>query len=320
MTNGADFQQVAQAASDPNVNLEYLRQIAASYPGLRPVIAMNPATYPDLLKWLESLNDPQVNAALEERKRAIAAGVFGAHLAPPVTPAPASAPMPVFAPTASASASEPQTAASGLAAVNSEVSEGSSKRAVFLILALVLAALVIGFAVAIFTGVINLGGSQKAAPVASATVEKQVIATPSTPTEKTPEEAEPTPEDEIRYPAPADAQAVPKFISPSQNIGCVINKDYAYCSIRTREYLTEGPGACQGVFGLKVNASGEAVQTCNDEANKAISESFPTLEYGKASKVGDYACTMESSGVTCWNMKTGYGFNMRRADFSAGKR
>ena len=52
---------------DPQAPLETLHELAQDYPGLRPYIAANPRTYPDLLDWLGSLGDPAVDAALAAR-------------------------------------------------------------------------------------------------------------------------------------------------------------------------------------------------------------------------------------------------------------
>ena len=57
----------AAQASDPGTDLAVLAQIAQDAPELRAHLAANPSTYPDLLGWLGSLNDPGVNAALAAR-------------------------------------------------------------------------------------------------------------------------------------------------------------------------------------------------------------------------------------------------------------
>ena len=59
----------AGAAGDPATPLPDLMSIAASRPDLRPLIAQNPSTYPDLLQWLGQLGDPAIDAALARRVR-----------------------------------------------------------------------------------------------------------------------------------------------------------------------------------------------------------------------------------------------------------
>ncbi|AOZ73270.1 hypothetical protein BK816_08230 [Boudabousia tangfeifanii] len=376
MSNQQDFEQIARAAADPNVDLEYLRSIAASYPGLRPTIALNPAAYDELLTWLGSLRDPAVDAALAARRAghtgATAAGtVAGAasagHYAPQTqTGAPAGAaagasvaggagvsgtagsagvageagagsagagfqPMPFEQVAGGAGVAAAAAGAAGN--YNPEQGEGESKKKVWLIILLVLLAiaLVLGLLFAFLRGSGSQGTDSDAGgvkPAATATPnEDENAVTKEEPTiaveteDETPEASpEPTQEAPDRFPAPADAKEIPGFISPSQNIGCYINNDQAYCSIVTRDYAKEGAGACVGVFGMKVTKDGDAQQTCDDPAKGQIHDGLPTLDYGSSSKIGHFACSMERSGVTCWNMQTGKEFSMRRADFSSGQR
>jgi hypothetical protein len=46
-----------------------LREIASTVPEARAAVASNPKAYPDLLTWLANLGDPDVDEALERRKR-----------------------------------------------------------------------------------------------------------------------------------------------------------------------------------------------------------------------------------------------------------
>ena len=72
MTNPSDF-TLAQAA-DPSTPAAVLGEMATHRPDLRAAIASNPTAYPDLLDWLRSFGDPQIDAALAARARAAAAG------------------------------------------------------------------------------------------------------------------------------------------------------------------------------------------------------------------------------------------------------
>lgn len=58
---------VARAAADPATPLAELMSIAGVRADLRPLVAANPSTYPDLLQWLAGLNEPAVNQALAAR-------------------------------------------------------------------------------------------------------------------------------------------------------------------------------------------------------------------------------------------------------------
>ncbi|WP_460886719.1 DUF7937 domain-containing protein [Promicromonospora xylanilytica] len=55
-------------ALDPATPLADLAKIVQESPHLRPQVAANPSTYPALLDWLGALGDPQVDAALRNRR------------------------------------------------------------------------------------------------------------------------------------------------------------------------------------------------------------------------------------------------------------
>ena len=59
----------AEQAANPGTDPAMLSRIATEAPELRPYLAWNPSTYPALLDWLASLNDPVVTAALQARGR-----------------------------------------------------------------------------------------------------------------------------------------------------------------------------------------------------------------------------------------------------------
>ena len=68
-----DLEDMQRQAADPHTPLSTLQSIAQDYPELRPVLALNPSTYPGLLEWLRDLDEPEVNQALAERARREAA-------------------------------------------------------------------------------------------------------------------------------------------------------------------------------------------------------------------------------------------------------
>lgn len=61
-------------AINPDTPLARLQTIAQDAPEMRPVLALNPSTYPDLLDWLGELQDTQVNAALAKRAELVQRG------------------------------------------------------------------------------------------------------------------------------------------------------------------------------------------------------------------------------------------------------
>lgn len=62
-----DLTQEQLEAINPDTPLNRLQTIAQDAPELRPLLALNPSTYPDLLDWLAELQDTQVNDALAKR-------------------------------------------------------------------------------------------------------------------------------------------------------------------------------------------------------------------------------------------------------------
>lgn len=58
---------VARMAADPATDWDTLHWIAENHPELRPVVAGNPNTYPELLEALADLDDPAINAVLMRR-------------------------------------------------------------------------------------------------------------------------------------------------------------------------------------------------------------------------------------------------------------
>ena len=58
------------AAASPTTPAAELARIAASRPDLHPALAVNPATYPDLVDWLRTSPDPAVQTALAQRTTA----------------------------------------------------------------------------------------------------------------------------------------------------------------------------------------------------------------------------------------------------------
>ena len=62
--------QMEALATDPDADWDTLHWIAENYPSLRPAVAENPGTYPELLEALAAMNDPEIDAALARRDAA----------------------------------------------------------------------------------------------------------------------------------------------------------------------------------------------------------------------------------------------------------
>ena len=59
---------ILSESADPASPPARLYEIAAQYPAARPLIAGNPAAYPALLSWLAEQQDPEIDAALAQRR------------------------------------------------------------------------------------------------------------------------------------------------------------------------------------------------------------------------------------------------------------
>lgn len=84
-----------QRASDPATPLEELQYLAQNHPSLRPLIAENPSTYPELLEWLGEFSDPDIAAALQRRQNRIDRAARAQTRSPIPTSSPAPQEIPV---------------------------------------------------------------------------------------------------------------------------------------------------------------------------------------------------------------------------------
>ncbi len=69
--------ELQREATDPKTSPLRLQELAEQYTALRPLIALNPSTYPGLVQWLEGLDDPAVKVALSQRRAAQASSSGG---------------------------------------------------------------------------------------------------------------------------------------------------------------------------------------------------------------------------------------------------
>lgn len=103
-----------QRASDPATPLEELQYLAQNHPSLRPLIAENPSTYPELLEWLGEFSDPEIAAALQRRQNRL----DRAARAKNHSPIPASSTAPQKAPAEEPQSASPLTPTKASAAVD----------------------------------------------------------------------------------------------------------------------------------------------------------------------------------------------------------
>ncbi|WP_150108387.1 hypothetical protein [Brachybacterium muris] len=140
---------------------------------------------------------------------------------------------------------------------------------------------------------------------------------PETPTaeqsEAPAEEEQPTegePAEEVS-PAPEGAQELSALVSPSGNIHCTLSGDDVSCSLEEHFLENNTGGECteDAPFAVRVGAEGEPQLDCGQSV---ASGDATELAYGASAKNGNVACTSESSGMTCWNTRTGKGFTVAK--------
>ena len=115
-------------------------------------------------------------------------------------------------------------------------------------------------------------------------------------------------------PAPADRE-VPEltgFVSPSGNVSCMIDPDWARCDIIDRDWTPPPrPADCEFDYGQGISlAPGEQAQfVCAGDTAFGADEVLP---YGESITAGVLRCESAESGITCRDVRTGHGFSISR--------
>ncbi len=334
---------LAARAADPRTSQQELYQLANDHPDLRPLIAENPNTYPDLVDWLGSLGDPEIDAALDRRDQATRAmpvlpqdqptEAFSAvgeprhsqperrgpaheehqddgayYPAAPVYPSPAAGYPPHHGYQEQAWPGYAEEAAPARR-------RGGAGCLLFALLGFLLVA---GTIAALFLLPLTFFGDdgdeepQQEEVIEQEAPEQQPAEEPAPEEEDaTAEEDEPEEgEEELERPAPEDAVEVESFSAPSENIHCQMSGDEVSCTIN--DYSFEAPAGCSGDVTLTVSQDGEAQTDCGT----SVGSQATSLNYGQAASNGDFACTSGEAGFECWSTRTGNGFFLAREDFS----
>jgi len=106
----------------------------------------------------------------------------------------------------------------------------------------------------------------------------------------------------------APAFAFKGFVSPSHNIGCVMDKQGVRCDIRDHSWPTPPkPKSCELDYGggVFVGKSGRASYIC---AGDTTLEAGPVLPYGDTVSKGRFRCRSGEAGMRCVNDRNGHGF------------
>ena len=112
---------------------------------------------------------------------------------------------------------------------------------------------------------------------------------------------------------PTTATAAPTFFqSPSQNIGCVIDRTFVRCDIRERDWRPPPkPASCPVDWGngVTLGRAGRARFAC---AGDTVLGMGRRLAYGQSIARRPFACTSRRNGMRCLNRRNGHGFVLSR--------
>ncbi len=102
------------------------------------------------------------------------------------------------------------------------------------------------------------------------------------------------------------------FISPTGNVGCILDTDYARCDIVDREWNPPPrPADCEFDYGQGIGiAPGEkAAFVC---AGDTALGGEKALAYGQSITRGQLRCDSSENGISCRDAGTGHGFSIAR--------
>jgi hypothetical protein len=158
-------------------------------------------------------------------------------------------------------------------------------------------------AVAVFTAVQVLAACGGSSVTQS---EKARSATERTTTQPT---ARP---DKVTSAAPADREVyeLSGFISPTGNVACMIDADWARCDIIDRDWSPPPrPADCEFDYGQGISlAPGEPAQfVCAGDTAFGTDEVLP---YGDSITAGVLQCESAKAGITCRDTQTSHGFSI----------
>ncbi|MGN7779030.1 DUF6636 domain-containing protein [Mycolicibacterium sp. 22603] len=112
--------------------------------------------------------------------------------------------------------------------------------------------------------------------------------------------------------APAVAQDLAHFRSPSGNVGCVLDVDYVRCDISERDWAPSArPADCEFDYGqgLQMAVGEPAAFVCAGDTTLGGPD---VLGYGQTITRGALSCTSTESAMSCRERDGGHGFSISR--------
>lgn len=345
----------AAQAADPTTSHAQLYELVRSRPDLRPIIAENPSTYPELLEWLSGLGDPKIDAALarrgagggEQSTQALPTEEFGATHHPVAHPAPTQ-PMPhqprpefdeqVFGTAAGYAAAEHPPYAGAPPYTPERVADpeddpaphrrrGGAGAVVFLLALLTVGALAATYFLLMGNPLGN--DDEPAAGQAPTPAEEQADQSPEPSPEEDPEPS-PSPEEEAgtdeddedgeaeetELERPAPDDAL--SITEFSSPTGNINCALGDDDLRctVAEYDFDAPQECEGGVTFRVSDQGSPTIDCSS----SVESQGQLLEYGQVTGNADFACEANEMFFECWSQRSGEGFEIAREyyEFTGG--
>jgi hypothetical protein len=120
--------------------------------------------------------------------------------------------------------------------------------------------------------------------------------------------------DKVTKAAPADREVfeLSGFISPTGNVSCMIDADWARCDIIDRDWSPPPrPADCEFDYGHGISlAPGEPAQfVCAGDTAFGADDVLP---YGDSITAGVLRCESADKGITCRDAQSGHGFSLSR--------
>jgi len=147
------------------------------------------------------------------------------------------------------------------------------------------------------------GGSSEPQPKRPTSAANQAKASV---TESTPnKELDPEPVDR-------DVSELTGFVSPTANVSCMIDADWARYDIIDRDWAPPPrPADCEFDYGQGISLApgGPAEFACAGDTALGADEALP---YGESITSGPLRCDSAESGITCRDAQSGHGFSISR--------
>lgn len=106
--------------------------------------------------------------------------------------------------------------------------------------------------------------------------------------------------------------ALTVFVSPTGNVSCMVDADFARCDIMDRDWSPPPrPADCEFDYGQGISlAPDEQPQfVCAGDTTFGADEVLP---YGQSITAGLLRCESAQSWITCRDVRTGHGFSISR--------